>query len=147
MTTTAFRLRLLCAFALCGLSGAAVAATARADRIRAFHSPSGAIRCAFFPKQADAAAALRCDVSGATTTPPKRPASCEFDYGFSFGMAVHGRSRRLCVSDATPSGSKLAYGKTWKHGGFTCTSKTSGVRCTNLSHHGFSLSRQRQRRF
>jgi len=41
----------------------------------------------------------------------------------------------------------LSYGKTRKYGSFTCTSKTSGLRCSNRSGHGFSLNRDRYKLF
>jgi hypothetical protein len=39
---------------------------------------------------------------------------------------------------------RLTYGKSWSYRGFTCTSRTEGLRCRNESGHGFFLSRERQ---
>jgi hypothetical protein len=39
---------------------------------------------------------------------------------------------------------RLAYGKSWTYHGFTCTSRTNGLRCRNASGHGFFLSREKQ---
>jgi len=41
---------------------------------------------------------------------------------------------------------KLAYGKSWKRDGYTCTSRQSGLTCRRGSH-GFSVSRESQRYF
>jgi hypothetical protein len=46
-----------------------------------------------------------------------------------------------------PHAPVLAYGKTWRRNGFTCTSKAIGLRCTNTSGHGFFISRARSYRF
>jgi uncharacterized protein DUF6636 len=35
----------------------------------------------------------------------------------------------------------LAYGKTWRFGPFTCTSRTSGLTCTTSKGHGIFISR------
>lgn len=124
----------------------AVAAPAQA-KITGFQTPSKRIGCAVIDqgKRWD----LRCDVTGATNTPPPKPVSCEFDYGFSFGLTATGKGRRLCVSDTplSPSFKVLAYGKTYKRGPFACKSRQSGLRCTNKRGHGFELARERQRVF
>jgi hypothetical protein len=41
----------------------------------------------------------------------------------------------------------LAYGKTWRHGPFTCSSDVTGVTCRNRAGHGLFLSRQSWRAF
>ena len=60
-----------------------------------------------------------------------------------------GRARRLCVGDTAmdPDAKVLAYGKTKHYGPFTCTSRTTGLRCTTAAGHGFALSRATQRLF
>jgi len=93
---------------------------------------------------------IRCDVQNATNAAPDKPKSCEFDWGFSFGMRVRGNAYRNCVSDAIGDPKKakrLAYGATESLGGISCHSQQTGMTCTNKSGHGFSLSRQQQKLF
>lgn len=125
------------------------AAPAAADAsITGFYTPSKKIGCAYVTGEGFKAY-LRCDVSDATNPAPATPASCEFDYGFSFGLTQKGTGRRLCVSDTPldPKFPKLAYGKTFTRGSIRCVSRESGLTCTNGAKHGFTLSRQKQRVF
>ena len=127
---------------LAALLVAAPAAAAKDPR--EFNSPTGNIRCGQFGTQ------LRCDMLELGNPRPPRPASCEFDYGNSFGIGRLGRrGRRLCVSDAVagPGSPTLAYGRTWRGNGFRCRMRTTGIRCTNPLGHGFALRRGRQRLF
>jgi hypothetical protein len=109
----------------------------------AWQSPSGNIGCIYIREQ------LRCDMRKLGNAAPKRPASCDFDYGNAFGIGRDGvKGVRLCVSDfAGGAGPKLKYGRTWKRGGFSCRIRESGVRCTNRLKHGFELRLGRQRLF
>lgn len=140
--------RLVLAAVLVAVVAALAAGTAgAADTIVGFRSPSGAIGCMYF-REDGGSPSLRCDVRD-VDHPPKRPASCEFDYGHAFELRALGRARRLCVSDTTldPTAKVLRYGKSRRLGPFTCTSRTTGMRCTTRAGHGFELSRQRQRLF
>lgn len=125
------------------------AASASAFSMKTFKTPSGTSICGFFSLDTGAKY-LRCDVYRATNSPPQRPKSCQFDYGFSFGIKPRGRAYRNCVSDAIADPSKtraLAYGSTMRRYGMVCRSRTSGLTCTNRSGHGFTLRRDRQRLF
>lgn len=64
-------------------------------------------------------------------------------------MRPTGRATASCAGDTVynPRARILAYGETWRRGGFRCTSRTAGLTCTNRSDHGFFLSRQRWRLF
>jgi hypothetical protein len=127
---------------------AAMTAPAQAgSTIVAFRSPSGTIGCMYF-REDGGSPSLRCDLRD-VDDPPKRPASCRFDYGHAFELRALGRGRRLCVSDTTldPTAKVLPYGKTRRIGPFTCTSRRTGLRCTTRAGHGFELSRERQRLF
>jgi hypothetical protein len=112
-----------------------------------FMTPSRHIAC-MYQHLPDTKAELRCDVDH-VAHPPKRPESCELDYGSAFGLTATGRARRLCVGDTVrdPKAKILKYGTTKRYGPFTCTSKPSGLRCTTKAGHGFELSRERQRLF
>jgi hypothetical protein len=140
------RLPLVTGLAVLALLLLPAAAPAK-DVLKFFHTPSGNIGC-LYAKVSGSRASLRCDVSDVAHPAPK-PASCQFDYGHSFGVSTKGRARRLCVSDAVndPSSPVLRYGTTRSFGPFTCTSRTSGLRCTAPSGHGFKLSRAKQKLF
>jgi hypothetical protein len=129
------------------LAALLVTAAPASARITGFYTPSRNIGCAYlkFEKFRE----LRCDMRATDDAPPPRPASCELEWGYSFGMTARGRARRLCVSDTplSPEFPVLRYGHTRKLGAFTCRSKRSHLRCTNRAGHGFALSRARQRLF
>ncbi|WP_051222909.1 DUF6636 domain-containing protein [Conexibacter woesei] len=118
------------------------APSAGASRIQTFRTPSGHIGCAYDTTM------LRCDVDDVAHA-PARPRSCKLDYGSAFVLNKTGRARRLCAGDTAldPDARVLVYGKTKHYGPFTCTSKTTGLRCTTAAGHGFALSRATQRLF
>ncbi len=111
-----------------------------------FQTPSKNIHCAGF---SDAnGTSLRCDILKNTAQIPARPKDCQLDYGSAFEMTLKGKSQRLCygdtVADAYPI---LQYGTTWKWLGFVCSSSTTGVRCSNVSKHGWQISKNAQTLF
>ena len=122
---------------------AALAAAAPASAATFFHSPSGNIRCVI-----DRTSFTRCDITRREWSAPRKPASCEFDWGNSLAVGFRGRGHFICVSDAVDAGRRLAYGDAIRRGRFRCRSRVTGMRCVNLRNdHGFALSRQRVRRF
>ena len=111
-----------------------------------FRTPSKNIACYYAADYPPVV--LRCDVGSGVKPAEKPPSYCTGDRGswnVGFSMAPTGRAHQVCASDTVmdPRAKALAYGTTWKGGGFVCTSKTEGLRCTNRSGHGFSLSRDR----
>jgi hypothetical protein len=129
------------AAALAVAAGAAGAAQA-ADKPVRFQLPSHQIAC-----WSDRTF-VRCDILDPEHK-PKRPASCELDYGHAFELTRTGRGHRICAGDTVldPKAPVLRYGKSKRFGSFTCRSRRSGLRCTNRRGHGFELSRARQRLF
>jgi hypothetical protein len=119
------------------------AASASASPLVFFHLPSKNIGCVWDGKS------LRCDVNQFTNPRPPRPKSCEQDWGNAFGLKPTGRATRLCAGDTAvdPRSPTLAYGRTWSRGGFSCKASLAGLRCHNLSGHGFFLSRSSQQLF
>jgi hypothetical protein len=107
-----------------------------------FRTPSRNIYCAYF-------GSLRCDIRSGLTPKPARPPGCDFDWGQTYVLGRTGRARVGCVSDSVfdPSARVLAYGTTWRRGGIACTSRRTGLRCTNASGHGLFMSRRRSFRF
>jgi hypothetical protein len=109
-----------------------------------FQSPSGNIGCVIGRR-----GGVRCDIRNRDWSPPPKPASCMLDWGFGLTVGRRGRGSFVCAGDTTlGQGRRLAYGDAIRRGRFRCVSRRSGVRCTNRRNgHGFSLSRQRARRF
>jgi hypothetical protein len=109
-----------------------------------FRTPSGNIYCAhehysFAPLE------LRCEIRSKLKPLPPRPASCgDAAWGEGYSMRPNGPARVLCISDTIydPKAKVLAYGTTWRGGGFTCTSRAAGLRCANAKGYGFFLSRE-----
>lgn len=112
-----------------------------------FLTPSGNIGCMAYSGN------LRCDIAHKTWRAPvsSLPRCAMGVRGDSLQMTSSGRPYWPCHSDTVlaPPGSKpaLSYGATWRGGAFTCTSRISGLTCTNRRGHGFFLSRQSYRLF
>lgn len=144
---TARSARLVVALVLASLVlGGASAASGR-DVLVSFVMPSHRIGC-MDTDGGGTPTFLRCDVLD-VDHPAARPASCKLDYGHAFGLTARGRARRLCVGDTAvdPRAKVLAYGRSRRLGPFRCTSRRTGLRCTNAAGHGFALSRAQQRLF
>ena len=135
---------------------ALVAASAQArgtDEVTGFSTPSKNIGCQYarFDAQGNTPAfpaTLRCDIRTGLRPKPAKPRGCNLDWGDSLEMRKRSRVTVTCHGD-TALGDRhvLGYGKTWRHDGFTCVSRMSGLTCRNLAGHGFFLSRQRSRIF
>jgi hypothetical protein len=132
---------------------AAGASAGGGDEVLQFSTPSKNIGCAYArfaagPNSRAFPATLRCDIGTGLRPKPARPHGCDLDWGDSFEMRKTGRVEVTCHGD-TALGSHVivAYGKTWRHDGFNCTSRLDGLTCTNQSKHGFFLSRARSRSF
>lgn len=130
-------------FALVATALMFVACTSQAAATKGFETPSHNIGCVLFAQGA------RCDIAKHSWPSPKRPKSCEFDYGGSLFVGTKGPGEFGCVSDsAMHAGPVLPYGESIRKGRFACTSEEAGVRCVNRRDgHGFFLSRQRVRLF
>lgn len=131
---------LAAAAAAAALLGAAASASAAPTlSVRAFQTPSGNIGCFF------GSGSLRCDILETSAAIPRRPRSCQQDWGKAFEMTKGGRARRICVGDTAvnPNAPKLGYGRIWARGAFVCFSRVAGLECTNSTGNGWTLSRQR----
>jgi uncharacterized protein DUF6636 len=112
-----------------------------------FLTPSGNIGCMAY------SGTLRCDINHKSwQAPVGGMARCPMgSRGLSLKMRATGRPSWPCTSDTVlePLGSEpvLAYGATWHWGAFACTSRITGLTCSNRSRHGFFLSRQSYRIF
>jgi uncharacterized protein DUF6636 len=111
-----------------------------------FRMPSRNIACALEPAVGAAPAVLRCDILSGLRPEPRR--ACELDWtGLSLGRT--GRARPTCAGDTVDDRRMpiLRYGRTWRRGGFACTSRRTGLTCRNRARHGFVLARERWRTF
>jgi hypothetical protein len=124
---------------------AGVAATGAASaQAASFQTPTGNIGCYVLKDYA------RCDIVTRDWRGPKRPASCDLEWGDAIGISPKGRRGTfVCHGDTArdPHARKLAYGHSLSAGSMRCRSRTDGVRCTNNAGHGFFISRQSYRRF
>ena len=118
-----------------------------------FHSPSGNIRCFAVPLGGTGASTLRCEIKKASYSSTlqarcMRPDGSGVDWhGFELGTRRQGAvtcSGGILYNPGTqhPSYVTLPYGKTWRHGGYTCWSRSTGVTCRNLAGHGLFLARE-----
>jgi hypothetical protein len=141
------------AFALFAVGSLATASSSKArvskDTYVDFRLPSNNIFCAYVVSSSPDTKYLRCDIMSGLKPKPSSSGCVEGSRGVSADMGVTGRATYQCSSDTVYNthAHKLAYGKTWSRGGFTCKSKVSGLTCTNLSRHGFFLSRAHSYRF
>jgi hypothetical protein len=124
----------------------AFGANAAEARYVDFVMPSGNIGCGYTD---DPSRYLRCDILQSSDMPEGQPSDCDLDYGHAYAMRRRGRSQTLCAGDTVVNRNApvLEYGETKRIGGFKCRSKTTGLRCTNRSDHGWFLSRRRISKF
>src|SRR3954453_19822599 len=143
---------------LAGTFASCVAAAAAAQTIPGFRSPSGNIACLLIPsaptgRGGRTPAAIRATIAHADYAKSLQarclgPSGAGVDWhGFLLPAARKGAvscSGGALYNAATqhPSYVTLAYGKTWRHKMFSCTSAIAGVNCSNPSGHGMFLSRQ-----
>jgi hypothetical protein len=117
---------------------------ANAQDFLSFRSPTGNIGCYIATGQF---AEARCDLRQYTPSFPRRPASCDLDYGMAFVIGPgDGRGQVACVGDTAldPGAVVLGYGQQISLGGLTCWSDESGMTCTNAAGHGFKVARRGQ---
>jgi hypothetical protein len=121
--------------------------------IPGIRSPSGNIQCLFVPPaRGTSAPNLLCTIGHAVYTGAlqrhciSRPIGLDW-HGFELPSTKRGAvtcSGGILYDPGTqrPTYATLPYGKTWRHGSFTCASRLTGMTCTNTHGHGLFLSRQ-----
>ena len=128
------------------LSTASPAATA--TLLPGIRSPSGNITCLVVPGKPDV---LRCEIAHseyAQTLQNRCMSGTSVDW-HGFELSTTGKGAVTCSGGILynpdterPSYVTLPYGKTWRHGAFTCWSRVTGVTCQNRKGHGLFISRQ-----
>ncbi|MBT0995645.1 hypothetical protein KIN34_15295 [Cellulomonas sp. DKR-3] len=119
-------------------SGSPTAVATRAGDATEFALPSGNIACTM------AASGVTCTIASITYDPPA-VAGCTGDTGHVLVLNDDGFAFD-CVNGAAPSVAGddvpvLEYGSSATAGGYTCTSATDGVTCTDDAGVGFKLAR------
>lgn len=114
-----------------------------------FRTPSANIGCVYSSEPDVSGPFLRCDILSGLKPKPRKPKGCELDWAFGFQLGARGRAQTVCAGDTAVDrrARTLRYGQRWSRGGFVCTSRLTGLRCKNLSGHGFVLSRAHSYRF
>ena len=114
-----------------------------------FRTPSANIGCIFDAEPGGAGPSLRCDIQSGLKPAPKRPRGCTLDWKYGYRLRPKGPALTVCAGDTAVNrrAKVVPYGSKWTRGAFTCLSRKAGLRCKNLSGHGFFLSKQRSYRF
>jgi hypothetical protein len=153
MTRTVSLLVTAVAAALTAGIAAPAGLAAAPQPIPGIRSPSGNIQCLFVPPaRGTSAPNLLCTIGRADYRSALQhgcispPTSLDW-HGFELPATKKGAvtcSGGILYDPGTqrPAYTTLPYGKTWRHGPFTCASRPSGVTCTNTHGHGLFLSRQ-----
>ena len=113
----------------------AALATPALAKSKSFQTPSHNIYCLYLSSQGPGPW-IRCDVLSLNDT------------GFTVDRRHKGKRIHITDSVVNRGAQVVRYGKSLSVGPFTCTSRSSGLTCKSRSSgHGFTLSKQRQRRF
>jgi hypothetical protein len=116
-------------------------------------SPSGNIRCLFVPGRPSL---LLCSIRHADYARQLQDRCMNPNGQVGAGVDWHGfelhpgqKGRITCTGGILynpdrqrPAYVTLAYGKTWRHAAYACTSRTTGITCTTTGDHGLFVSRQ-----
>jgi hypothetical protein len=108
-----------------------------------FKTPSRNIVCAA------GGGSIRCDIRSGVRPLPPHPSWCSVDWGQGVQLSRRGRARYVFAGDTVLGQNVpvLRYGFTWRGGGITCISRSTGLTCRNASGRGFFMSRARTRLF
>ena len=125
------------------------ATPASAFQLKLFHTPDGNIGCALSAGKGSFGGSARCDIAEHDWKSPKKPASCDVDYGGGLAVDSDGRAGFVCAGDTTlHQGRKLPVGGSVSVGAYRCVNLGTAVRCVNRdTGHGFKLSRSVAKRF
>ena len=128
--------------------GAGGAAAARLPGVK---TPSRNISCFYVPVRPTTHSNLLCNIKQAVYTGALQRRCISPPIGLDwhgFELSDTKKGSIVCTGgimyDArdTPTYITLAYGKTWRYRSFRCTSRVTGLTCTNRAGHGLFLSRE-----
>ena len=137
-------------FIVVSLALALFTGAAAAARLPGVKTPSRNIGCFYVPQRPTSHGNLLCNIKQASYTHALQARCIAPPTGLDwhgFTLSDTKRGEVLCAGGLmydgrdTPTFVTLAYGKTWRHRGFTCTSRVTGLTCTNVRGHGLFLSR------
>jgi hypothetical protein len=137
------------------LAAALVAvSTSVAARLPGVKTPTRNISCFYVPIKPTAKGNLLCDIKQSSYSRAEQ-AGCQARTGLDwhgFELPWNKKALPSCTGGVlydigrdTPTFIVLAYGHTWRSHGFTCTSRVTGLTCTNGHGHGLFLSRASRR--
>lgn len=125
-----------------------------AARLPGVKTPTRNISCFWVPIKPTSRGNLLCDIKQSSYTRAEQ-VGCQARAGLDwhgYSLPQRGRAVPVCTGGVlydigrdTPSYVVLAYGRTWHSHGFTCTSRITGLTCTNGHGHGLFLSRESRR--
>lgn len=113
-------------------------------------SPTRNISCFYVPIKPTTRGTLLCDIKTSSYSRAQQ-AGCQSRTGLDwhgFELSNRGKALPVCTGGVLydigrdkPTFIVLAYGHSWRSHGFTCTSRVTGLTCTNGHGHGLFLSR------
>ncbi len=135
---------------------AVAAAAAHAAPLPGVKTPTGNISCFYVPIKPTTHGNLLCTIKTSLYSRAEQN-GCQARAGLDwhgFQLSTGGKAQPVCTGGVlydigrdTPTFVVLAYGHTWHSHGFSCTSRVSGLTCTNGYGHGLFLSRASYRLF
>jgi hypothetical protein len=132
-----------------GVVALAAASTASATVVPGLVSPSGNIRCVYAARTDHRnEGGLFCTIGHAGYSAQLQQrciARATVDW-HGWGLSPRGKGSVVCTGGAlwfgTPRYARVAYGRDWRAGPYTCHSAFTGVTCRNRAGHGLFLSRE-----
>lgn len=128
----------------------ALCSSAAARVVPGFRSPTGNIKCYYDAHGLTSrgfSPVVRCGLDHAAYS-KRLQQRCRAGDWHGFSLTPNGRPLLFCPAGGggpRPIYATLAYGKSWRRGPFTCTSRIAGVTCRNRTGHGLYVSRESYR--
>ena len=127
-----------------------VVSVAHAAPLPGVKSPTRNISCFYVPIKPTTRGTLLCNITTSLYARAEQE-GCQARSGLDwhgFQLSQRGKAQPVCTGGVlydigrdTPTFTVLGYGHTWRSHGFTCTSRVTGLTCTNGHGHGLFLSR------